>query len=67
MCHAIFLVYSCDADNCMKRFKNCGKDGHGIAWQKVAAAIEKYARQKLSLQLDLDRLSGFSEAIVIAN
>jgi hypothetical protein len=67
MCHAFFLVYSCDADNCMERFKNCGKVGHGIAWQKVAAAIEKYERQKLSLQLDLDHLPGFAEAIVIAD
>jgi hypothetical protein len=49
MCHAFLLVYSCNADKCMERFKNCGKYGHGIARQKVAAAIEKYAGQKLSL------------------
>jgi hypothetical protein len=67
MCHAFFLIYSCNVDNCMNRFENCAKDGHGIAWQKVAAAIEKYARQKLSLQLDLTRLRSFAMAIVIAD
>jgi SprT-like family len=67
MCHAFFLVYSCNTDGCFLGFKNCSNIGHGVAWQKVAAAIEACARQKLSRQLDLNRLVGLAMEIVIAD
>jgi hypothetical protein len=48
----------------LPQIKNCSKISHGVAWQKVAAAIETYARQKLSLQLDLPRVVGLAMEIV---
>jgi hypothetical protein len=67
MCHAFLPMYSCFTNDCYNRFKNGGKASYGLAWQKLAATIKQYARQKFSLQLDLTRHENFAEEIVIAD